>query len=145
MPVTYELWVLSNLKSGNNKDMLARIQDMAMARIERQYLSLRIDSRFSHLCCSAVHTDSGFIWFGLGPPLPVLHTEHEPILCASADQPFCYSCRCSTPAMRVRHIFGSIFQRHKKSKLSGWHSFTRKNFPDGVRKSFLRHICGKSA
>ena len=36
-------------------------------------------------------------------------------------------------------------QRHKKSKLSGWQNFMRKNFPDGVRKSFSRHMCAKSA
>ena len=29
-------------------------------------------------------------------------------------------------------------QRPKKSKLSGWQLSTRKNFPDEVRKSFLR-------
>ena len=34
-------------------------------------------------------------------------------------------------------------QRHKKSKLSGRQNSTRKNFPDGVRKSFLRHMCQK--
>ena len=28
--------------------------------------------------------------------------------------------------------------RHKKSELSGWQLSTRKNFPDEVRKSFLR-------
>ena len=31
-------------------------------------------------------------------------------------------------------------QRHKKSKLSGWQDFMRKNFPDGVLKSFSRHM-----
>ena len=107
------IWKVAITKTG-----LPRIQDMAMAQIVRQYLSFRIDSWFSHLCCSAVHTDSGFIWFGLGPPLPVLHTEHEPILCASADQPFCYSCSSSTPAMRVRHIFGSIFHQQTSIRLS---------------------------
>ena len=29
-------------------------------------------------------------------------------------------------------------QRPKKSELSGWQLSTRKNFPDEVRKSFLR-------
>ena len=31
---------------------------------------------------------------------------------------------------------GTPMQRHKKSKLSGCQNFTRKNFPDGVRKFF---------
>ena len=34
-------------------------------------------------------------------------------------------------------------QRHKESKLSGWQDFMRKNFPDGVRKSFQQHMCQK--
>ena len=33
----------------------------------------------------------------------------------------------------------------KNSKLSGGQNFMRKNFPDGVRKLFLRHIYAKSA
>ena len=36
-------------------------------------------------------------------------------------------------------------QRHKKSKVSSRQDFMRKNFPDGVRKLFSRHICAKSA
>ena len=31
-------------------------------------------------------------------------------------------------------------QRPKKSKLSGWQNLARENFPDGVRKSFLRQM-----
>ena len=34
-------------------------------------------------------------------------------------------------------------QRPKKSQLSGWQTFTRKNFPDEVRKLFSRHVCQK--
>ena len=34
-----------------------------------------------------------------------------------------------------------IVQRPKKSELSGWQTFTRKNFPDQVRKLFSRHVC----
>ena len=34
----------------------------------------------------------------------------------------------------------SEHQGHKKSKLSGWQNLARKNFPDGERKSFSRHI-----
>ena len=36
-------------------------------------------------------------------------------------------------------------QRPKKSKLSGWQTLTRKNFPDEVRKSFSRQMHQKSA
>ena len=39
----------------------------------------------------------------------------------------------------------TIYQRHKKSKLSGRQNFTRKKFPDGARKSFSRQKCAKSA
>ena len=39
----------------------------------------------------------------------------------------------------------SFSQRPKKSKLSGWQTLTRKNFPDEVRKSFLRQMHQKSA
>ena len=34
-------------------------------------------------------------------------------------------------------------ERPKKSQLSGWQTFTRKNFPDKVRKLFSRHVCQK--
>ena len=34
-------------------------------------------------------------------------------------------------------------QRPKKSQLSGLQTFTRKNFPDEVRKLFSRHVCQK--
>ena len=33
-----------------------------------------------------------------------------------------------------------LIQRPKKSKFSGWQTFTRKNFPDGVRKSFFQQM-----
>ena len=36
-----------------------------------------------------------------------------------------------------------MHQRPKKSQLSGWQTFTRKNFPDEVRKLFSRHVCQK--
>ena len=36
-------------------------------------------------------------------------------------------------------------QRPKKSKLSGWQTLTRKNFPDEVRKLFSRQMHQKSA
>ena len=41
-------------------------------------------------------------------------------------------------------------QRHKKSELSGWQLSTRKNFPDEVRKLFLRkkhvnRVCNKKS
>ena len=39
----------------------------------------------------------------------------------------------------------AIHQRPKKSKLSGWQTLTRKNFPDEVRKSFSRQMHQKSA
>ena len=122
MPVTYILCCESETiwKVATTKTRLPRTQVMAMEQIVSwRYLSFRIDSRFSHhCCCSALHTDGGFIWFGLGPPLPVLHTEHEPIWCASAHQPFCYSCSCFTPAMQVRHLFGSIFHQQISISLS---------------------------
>ena len=38
-----------------------------------------------------------------------------------------------------------VCQRPKKSKLSGWQTLTRKNFPDEARKSFLRQLRQKSA
>ena len=34
-------------------------------------------------------------------------------------------------------------QSPKKSQLSGRQTLTRKNFPDEVRKFFLRHVCQK--
>ena len=37
-------------------------------------------------------------------------------------------------------VVGALNQRPKKSELSGWQNSTRKNFPDEVRKSFLRQI-----
>ena len=37
-------------------------------------------------------------------------------------------------------LFKCYHQRPKKSELSGWQNSTRKNFPDEVRKSFLRQI-----
>ena len=36
-----------------------------------------------------------------------------------------------------------VHQRPKKSQLSGRQNFTRKNFPDKVRKLFSRHLCQK--
>ena len=43
-----------------------------------------------------------------------------------------------------RFLLGKV-QRPKKSKLSGWQTLTRKNFPDEARKSFSRQIRQKSA
>ena len=45
--------------------------------------------------------------------------------------------------MMFRQYIGN--QRPKKSQLSGRQTFTRKNFPDEVRKLFSRQKCGKSA
>ena len=41
-------------------------------------------------------------------------------------------------------LYGTPFQGHKKSKLSGRQNITRKNFLDRVRKSFSRQKCAKS-
>ena len=41
-------------------------------------------------------------------------------------------------ALGVRPHHQRVTQRPKKSELSGWQLSTRKNFPDEVRKSFLR-------
>ena len=43
----------------------------------------------------------------------------------------------------IYHAIPTVWQRPKKSKVSGRPTFTRKNFPDEARQSFPRHICQK--
>ena len=61
-----------------------------------------------------------------------------------------WTCQVCRKLCYISILFNSLFcifilsQRPKKSKLSGWQTLARKNFPDGARKSFLLQMRQKA-
>ena len=52
-------------------------------------------------------------------------------------------CVSISPCMKWPRCVQDEKQRPEKSQLSSWQTFTRKKFPDEVRKLFSRHVCQK--